>query len=544
MRKKSINLLYACILSSITISLGAQEDLNEALGSRLLDLAYEKYLQDDIPAAHLVAERILDFAPTSSDAHYLFVLPWQDVQSRTREVQQHLQRAVDADSWHYFSSDMAHLILARIFFRTQQWTELWDILDRHEGYFADLWHFQIEALLEEGRQDEAAEARIRAFSLHPRDPRFAYPWTVKPDLLHAAAIEDILGYSGMDEEYLKLLMTIIPRIQNADWQLLLLRRYFSLDGRSPFMAVIASAYPALAEFSQQLLEWNALENKYLVDYALANKDTYPQAYRQLSIAFSQFTGTTGYDSNFDGYDEQTFVVKRGRVYEWQVDENQDGMFEFSLSFDPLPSSLRMPGTTRERIFFYDDYPQLAVAHLKSKEGDEYFYFQTPGPIFPLLRNPVMEYNPSILLDFSYDMPDLLSTEDIITHSVVRIRQEGRHSLFFRGAFPWLEAVDTNADGNLDELGFLDRGVPILRVSDADYDGRFEVLERISEGRTEEILIDVDGDYFVDFSLYPQLNQQLWNFAPSSREDIREDIRQMRAALQYAQQMREQLEHAP
>lgn len=390
------------------------------------------------------------------------------------EAIEHLRRALSAGRFVSEAPDRARLLLAELLMTTREYRGALETLSTLSLPSDQGLYLRGEALIALGRRAEAQRVADRGRALYPRDPRFlrlAYAIDPLPPLDLGRWLNE---NSGSGSAYLELYRTYLFGVRNRRSHRREAQRYLELGGEDP--AVVALFAPYLDAPVESFLELNGHLDKYALELAgreLAGElrlDLLERSRERLGELAEAGSVRLDYDPDRDGVSQGSFIWGAGRITGYEVDENQDGVPELTVTFGaegaPVESSY-LDGP----LLSYSRYPNLASAEYA--DGDQ--------------------------------VRSLFLRADVLTHYALERRPslyESRDDLTFRfepgDAPPDLEllrrytALEVLEGEGVTYRRILD-GVPVIEYRDGRGDGVIEEVRVFEEGRIAHALLDPDGD---------------------------------------------------
>ncbi|MDR1893359.1 MAG: hypothetical protein LBQ61_01540 [Spirochaetales bacterium] len=529
-------------------------DPSPALGRLYLEKAVEAERAGQREEARRLLRVAGEFQEPNSDMDFLSALFLEGTPEGTPElIRFYYHRALDKDSWLFFSPQDVLLPLAKLYFQTTDYPQVLEILDRRD-------HSRPPAPApppQPFRGPEAGEVRIRAFALDRLDRRaeavevlkeglFFHPWEGELlDLLFSLSPGETARYGGFlgedaipgREERNRLILLLLPHLSPPEvWQgLELYRRYnlFSLSGELVRIS-LEGLSPRREDYLpvlERLVSAGLFEDLRLTGEAY--RRLLPAAQREdLTELFRGYTGLQRGDENGDGLAELTVEVEEGRPLGVTYDPRQDGLFIYrALYQNGRPVSFQ----SRQPLSFYAEYEIYPwVRSLAVSTGEEIrLYDFLPGN-FSLEIN--LWYSPFETF-LPYHTP---WTEDQLRASARRVRTFREGELPPREEFIPITAGEAEVyeyapGGEASGWLYLREGVLTLEARRFLNRSWWDTLLHDNPGGLRLLLHDAGGDEYYEYREEAQEGgfSVSWDLNQNGFAECRQIIREGRLLREYS-----------
>ncbi|WP_455383213.1 tetratricopeptide repeat protein [Salinispira pacifica] len=526
----------------------------------------------------------LEYDPQNADAHYLLGRILATDQSRTIEAESELLHAVRLNQFHvYLQSDCA-LQLAELYLRTHRFTEGIEILHRYgRETYPDAAQFRgkpdrgrlsvdgggvtaavrdtlsgsddpryarvlVRLLLGAGEEAQARSVLSDGLQRFPDDTPLRQIFFLLDPVPSLAASAWLDNHNSRSADFLAFLLAYIRALPDGPVRSHFLDLYFSDGGSAPEAWALSAG---LSKSDSAALSGFVSAGGFPSGDSAADvgpirtidkRITDPPVQSELKSRLVSFTGTLGFDTNHDGYNEQLLEFTNGVLTTLAVDQNQDGVPEETIHFDGGPVSvdraLREQRPDSPPIYLrytigYGEYPRVASVRFDASElypGWNVEYLIRPGSLtLPILQNP-----PSGGYRVT-DVPALASVPTIVGETEIRgiafralLRSDGservRRVLFLKQGVPFLAALDNGGAGTVDEVIEYRGGVPIMGIRDLNDDGYFEESEFYTDGRVSYLAVDANHDGVPEY--FEQISPTVtyaWDLNGDGRVDAKDIV---------------------
>jgi len=488
---------------SAGVAFGDNRAVNEQIARYFTQAA-----QSDIDreAALQFIDDALEFNPRSSDALLLRAHLNRRDQQLTGAVIDDLETALEANEFSVLSRTQAVVTLAEVLTRVGRWREAVTVLDTDDLQRPDTVpelrarasELRIRAYRALGEPAMARQALARARRSFPMDPGFLYLELLEepiPDFSYRRDLEMMGSQGRRDRTYLETLLRYAVTAPTPTERRWAAEKYLDLGGDNPSISRAfmdsdaeraAEVFLMLQGFSRRDVYRSMLE---AVDGSPA------QELRQGAMEYSGYSLT---DRNEDGFWEERVFVTDGAVSEWELDRNQDGVDEISVTFNDhgAISATVQQGGSSVRIT-YGSYPYVQIVDVPGEPGISRYSLE---PWVFQVRLPEKVASGNLTLESDIGVPEGFPGIDLeavrlAATSVSDLNADGETvevREYERGAIVRL-ARDHNVDGQMDELVVFRDELPAASLRDIDFDGYFEVATSYQDGRETVTVIDEDDN---------------------------------------------------
>ncbi|MDR3171684.1 MAG: hypothetical protein LBU17_08680 [Treponema sp.] len=511
---------------------GEQNQWKDEKGDAGIAAKYVDWAQAAIDAGRwadaLVAlERGSDFADVSSDISYLLACVRAHEDAPTRAVLETLRRALEANQWNRFSSEVARLFEAEILIRLRNYAEALHILAvlPSNAYTA---YLQLLALKGTGDRESFRALMAKTLEAYPRDPRpvrllfdYADQFPAGDDVpLVALALRRLPALLKVDRE---LAYRGVPFIHNIEAARTIIGAYRATNDGVP-ASIPAALYLGLIDETQAIDELfhpykeallgglggldppkEVTLNKSLLQpvWALLRHDEGRESFKRNLLRFS---GVITEDMDQDGYVESWVRYKDGMITGYSHDTDQDGLPELIVSFMagvPIGAEFFSGESVADRVkaaVQWETYPAVLETEL---EGVRYharfreFFF---APLrFTVLFESGFLYPEWDALGGNLSRRNLLSSATLVERPGKEIKGTIEQMDFAQG-IP--QKARVFLDGQLVSEIIFQLGRPTIQRIDLDMDGRMETTRR---------LYQVQGDADpVNYKLIIEFSESDWD----------------------------------
>jgi tetratricopeptide (TPR) repeat protein len=520
----------------ITLAMATSADLPRM--NRDIALLYVDAAADAIAVAHYeeacrFLDRALEQNPLSSDAHYLSAVARAHDQTSTVQAEEHLQQALQLDSWSRYTGTHGAAALAAIYYRTGRYREVGEVLADvpaddpllPEELLAQMRYYQIRALYESG-DPGADRLLVRSRDRFPDDARFfdiALSREAVPSLRYRDELERLIAADSGDDP--ALLIAVLryaetaPTAEEATWAV---ATYLDFGGADPAVALAQDRFTGESDLSL-FVELGGVAHRDLVGAVVSSDES---TLSTLEEAVSQFSGTAIVDSNRDGFYEERLTVSDGMIVSWSADRNQDGVHEVEIELGPrLPQTARVDTPAGLVQLRYGRYPYVESAEVSGAEGTERMVVRPNTVSFSVLQE-IPEDGPSY--GSTIRLRDPLPVVDLgavsrASISVEDLDPEGRpvRIRYLENGAVARVVSDLDRDGRWDQLAVLRDGVVVGSVRDIDTDGYFEVAEGYTDGQLAIRAIDENDNGTPEIVEIKMDDVREWDLNEDGTIDFRE-----------------------
>lgn len=286
--------------------------------------------------------------------------------------------------------------------------------------------------------------------------------------------------------------------------------YILKGGKDPIAAVIAleNKLENKQEFIDFFIKNNGMFHIDLLDRFISVNGLKEILEDLPGTDFLNFTGVRILDVNRDGFFEEKYHYKNGRLASWDNDKNQDGVIEFKAVFNNnIPVSVLFQNEQLQIQAIYKTYPFLSLIS---------FITETARKEYKLLP---LKYSLKIFDDLSFkddsklagqyrlfavrnlSFPDEAAVKDVsfcvneYENNILTQRIE-----ILGGKKVYLKS-DEDKDGVFDHFINFDKNLPATGKRDLDGDGIFEIEEYYEKGKLKKIIYNADKDDYPDCVQY-------------------------------------------
>lgn len=230
----------------------------------------------------------------------------------------------------------------------------------------------------------------------------------------------------------------------------------------------------------------------------------------LNRALEGWSGERLSDSDRDGHPDHRYRMAGGKLSQWGVDGDQDGLEEAVVEVSPggLPVSVLLqgwpeaggPALAEEHTVWigYATYPWVSRAVFSQRRLRREYVLLPMAFRLPLLESGRTPSDP--LLPAGFQPPaearvraaSATCTDTLLPEEVFLAR-----SRLLDGAIVRLDA-DVDGDGREDHTVQFRGGMPVSGKRDLDNDGTFETQESYEGGALVRIEVDLDGDGLAEY----------------------------------------------
>ena len=527
--------LTAVLMMVVAVSASGQRaTMNRDIAAIHVASAADAIAAGDDERAEALLNRAVETDSSFSDPRYLLATIASETQVRTSEAIDLLRTALVLGAWSRYSFDEASVLLAELYVRTGQNFDALEVLSAvdtatplfPESLLARVLLARIEALRGEERIDEADNELVRARDRFPDDPAFFLIELSDepiPSLRYRDELNRLLRVSSEPGDALLAALLVYaetaPTQSESEWAA---DQYEELGGRYPAIALARRRFVPTGSIDSFL----ALGGVSHPDLIARLGDLDPDEQEQIDAAVAAYSGVATVDADRDGWYEERMDVSSGVVMRWDVDRNEDGQNEASVSFGrTLPASVSVTTDSGDSLVRYDRYPYVQSVELPRLGGAERLILRPRATTF-MVVNGIPADGPRYGAGMSISAPlpvfDLLAaerattvTEELDADGLVRERRYLEEGVVVR------VADDSDGDGRWDYLVVMDDGLPAAAVRDLDGDGYFEVSEGYERGRLVIRAIDENDNGTPEIVERRDESSRNWDVNEDGEIDIRE-----------------------
>lgn len=473
-----------------------------------VELGLEARARDYLDAA-------LSFWPDYGDALYLAGMMRTGDRGMTTACIDLLERATESDGFERYRPAEAAVALVGVLYRVREYDRAQSVADRVDlddpllsrATEAELLYLRARLAAARGSIAQAVVLAESGTERYPNDPRFLsirLRSDSPADLRYRRALER-LEPGDNRRAYLQLLLNYglaAPTESEKAWAV---SRYRSLDGGDPMLSLLAAqAGGATEEVVAPLRESEVMDltvarkvEAFLRGDTRADTEATLAALHEYARSFS---GSAVVDDDRDGFWEHAFVVEDGRVVQWSVDPDQDGLFDYQVAVrDRIPVAVTLGGRLFGAHVRYERYPYVASAELEYHDGIERVYVIPSSVRFPIMDHLVdpTDERPELLKAWQLSQAAPVLPDELLMRSAYR--SEGIHAsggavdTYIVDEQPVRERRDLDGDGYFEEYAVFRDGFVVADVVDLDADGYFEVARQYSEYGVIFTAVDEDDD---------------------------------------------------
>ncbi len=472
----------------------------------------------------------IQFSDSYSDPYLVMAQLQSKNQAATQSALDNFYAALRINRWHTYSRQYCIERMVPVLHRTGRYRDVIALIDANTVSLSknpDYYYWKAYGLLSLNQRNEAAEMIEEALTRFPEDLRFK-KLQFKLHLLPPIRMKEwVDSYMSGDREFLNILFFYIEDLIGTEATLSYGKKYYELGGEDPLAAVYMAAQGSAVENALDLFEsHDGMKDSYALKKM---REELPQEYvGDFTDRFDDFTGTMGSDQNRDGFAEETFSFKNGKIIQWSIDHDQNGIPEFVFSFE-TPNSLVVNNSAHAAVQ-YGPYPYADWIEIKGETARRRFYLFPDSYELPFIIPSSLQHTDAndIFVDFQrvpYDI--IIDTaglpaksymyEDFTDDSAAPVQR-----VFLYESKPIRIVKDSNLDGKIDHIQLLREGQKVSGIRDVNFDGFFEVSEQYEDNRLVLAAFDEDGDNRPEYyEHYRHPASYAWDFDEDGTVDAAE-----------------------
>ncbi|MEW5814981.1 MAG: hypothetical protein AB1798_06235, partial [Spirochaetota bacterium] len=390
-----------------------------------------------------------------------------------------------------------------------------------------------------GNLDSAIVISERGIKLFPDDLRFKKMLIRLSDIYRNRMALEFQKENSDNQLPLELLSDIIALTRDYEVKNKLLDLYFSRGGKSAGAILEKLSYKKTVVKEQiskedidsffntgeirdkvKLLRFlQLIEGKELISYTVEK--------------LKNFTGDVILDVDDNGYFEEMISYSGGIIQRYRVDENQDGISEYEITFEQgKPAKFEKRKDSTSQILMFGDYPAVTDLILTKNDRQVIYNFPSETVFFPCMErgNEDVLFIPAINRELEITEGYARTVSLSITEEVPKVKG-GSDSESGRTVIKWKPLVDSLI-WQREEIA--SRDVPryitifhgdniVLGERDYNRDNLFEVKEKYENGKLSSIQYDSNNNNIPEYTLflYPDRNVQSWDFNDDGLADCTE-----------------------
>jgi tetratricopeptide (TPR) repeat protein len=488
----------------------------------------------------------LRFRPDYADALLLQSRLLAEDPATRKKALEAARMAAGAASWEFYSFREGVLHLSRILADMRLYEEALQCLGRPESLAspasAGEYAIRLRCYRGLGDRKKLEDTLASALAAFPGEPVLLEFFFRTADPLRP---ETVRRFELLDKNHAASLPAFAAYIQAAadsDGLLTLAWDYFKAGGNDPAVSCLLMQKGAAdpEREIERFVSFGGLKRMDLLRSVYAStRQRYP---RLLANLLSAFTGTSVLDKDKDGIGEEKFSIQGGKLFLWEIDEDQDGLDELSVEFSEktlLPSRLVYRSGDSVLSCAYALYPYIEEAMYEggisgSAPGSRRTLNRIlPGVLsLPIFSGGTFQESPEGIPYLFYRLNSELSFLSLERVEAAAYMYEERTAedpeytrrVFLRdGVAGRIDIVHGGGEKErvLHRLIF-EEGKFACGLRDLDRDGIFDVREFFEDGRLLAAAIDTTGDGKPDYRefFFPEVFKE-WDFNGDGIIDAKE-----------------------
>jgi tetratricopeptide (TPR) repeat protein len=509
--------VFLLLFTVLTTQTVAQEfsSHDEKIARIYTEEAIKCYLEDDISKAKIFVEKACAFSLFIPEAQIVraCILAKEKQPGYFERAKPLFREYLPEVPEQSPCKETGTLIYAELLFRSGEYIEATKLLSRQ---FEKSDSFQIgfllgKSLYSQGKTNAAKQHLFRLLSRYPNHNDIE-AYLISIDLDYAKNILTKYFHNKLEIANISLpaLLELARQSKTETVKKELLRQYLAKGGDSPHVYIeglnlLFSPLEAVDGF----IENGGLERRrYITAFyrALPSPDIENMFQRKIET----YSGVTMLDTNNDTFSEGKYSFSNGQLETAQWDKNQDGIYDFVVSFqNGYPVQVEVTKGTEVYTVVYDQYPEVKkVEHTNSKIRTIYHLVKSVFP-FPVLKGTAPEKSAVLFppgLIPNVHLPKHSSLERISLQIEIESRQRETITVFpgFGNSLREIRSANWKA---------FYRGDRIVRsAEDIDKDGKVEILRLYDGGTPIEILVDINNNGIWEYREQHLENRRVfWDF---------------------------------
>lgn len=468
----------------------------------------------------------LQFNPSNSDALFERGTVLEQEPGGIEGAISAFEAALAAGQWSVDEPDACRLDLGALLYRTKRYAEAVAALAKMGTTDSADWLY-LSARSLEGEKRTAAASRMLEQAIHayPNDYQFVVE-RVRIDSAYRIRLaerylaKNNVGY--LPPEVLREIIVDTPQAKQKQKLIDIYNLRFSPSTTVLGESLLAAEMVSDAQINQ-FVAAGGLKDGGLAEQLYASLKT-PKSKAYFADSVAKFSGTSDWDTNRDGFAEQTVVYASGRIVRLVVDNRQNGLPEFDVQFqNSLPRTVIANHGGIEYHIAYGEYPY--VQSVDFTQGDlKTTYTLEPNSFALSLFEPSTEAfgqlpSGSVALPTSLLFPRLAAPPPEVSRDLLFGRastvEEDNLALkqpvtFFKlGLDDILKKESDWEKGSYRYLVEYRGKEKVLGLRDINDNGKFDVAEYYKHGKLVRLTYDPKHDgkplFWIDFSAsYPIL----------------------------------------
>jgi Tfp pilus assembly protein PilF len=492
--------------------------------------AKQLFDQGSLDKAKELILKSIEFYPDFSDALYVLAKIYEKNQETTLLSLTCYQKALKTNSWVSVLVFTAQRDLANLYLRIKRYTESLAALNSiKDEYNADAQSelIRAEALQGLNRLKEAVAVYKKALNIYPNALKLYLSYLnflIKNRSINEARAFIEKGRAEFKDNpdflYYKILIE-----QDTTKKLDLINNYIDLGGTKADITL--PAFKVKTDKHKYYLDFFIKNGGLLhIDYldqllGLVKNDKELDQYLKNQIG--ELNGEKIIDENNDGYYEEKYIYKDGRLEKWILDKNQDGISELSIDFiNQNPAIAKIFTKDQQEVhYYYNLYPYLKkVFYYKQKNVICYDVIPSAKSLPVLVpqntsslrlnNNKNLSYpDEKTIIKFSF------SCSEYTADSLILLRKwelnNGEKVKLFE---------DTDGNGKMDHIVIFNKNLPVSGMQDLDGNGIYEIVEEYEQGKLKSLQYDDNDDGKSDYIQFNTSGERkMWDLNGDGQFDV-------------------------
>ena len=525
LNKAPIWLLFLTFLQGIYPQAVPQ---NEKLAYRHLSEAEILYREGRQEEAESRLNRALELFPDFSEAHYLLYRMYSSSQETTLRSLDYLQRAIAEDTWTKTDPSEAILGLGRLLLRigrTEDANKILVGIASQRINEPEPLMLLARSYMQLGDLEQSLKVLDRGVMRFGQniEMNVLFAQSLLSSNRFSESIRFIERLLEQDPENTQLLIFQILHDNDSPRKADAVSRYISAGGKDPLVLLNALKIGGSGTSDQSLItlffEGGGGDRVDLLEQLQSFIGTGNDLSGIVMQKVAGFSGDRIIDKNRDGFYEEKYTYRDGRLIKLIRDSNQDGRPEMVFYFDEAGPRRLVKYNEGEQHLEYGPYPFIEkIAFVSEGEYREYLLRQFQIEGLKIEKSPIALKETLVYQLYPDDLKDS-STESQISQVAFRIRvfnpddEIPFRTIELDKGHILLIQEDRNRDGNMEYRLKFYGDLPVYGWRDLNENGIFDTKEQWIDGSCAEIIHDFneDGIYEI-FRIFDDRGQwMMWDY---------------------------------
>lgn len=476
--KKFFSILFIVFLFSDLIFSLDTAGQNAAL--RYAQIANSFLLDKNYSDALKNTDYGLNYNSDLSDLYYIKAKSLYELKQEKFKVLENIEKAWNLNNYREVSPALAKTFYAQLLCDTRRPEEAISLIESQPLVFnSDTEYIRALALYRMQRKTEARkviDSARKIFTENPLFPELFFTWenpSSTDKKLLSAFINNINTYAKKNPEILLLASKFVSDKDND-----FLQQYNEVSSINlDFISECLKKNIIFSEEEALVLTKKITQNSFPLKFILEFKKLFKQSAKDFTDYINSYSGIILQDYYFDRIDDTFIYVKDGSVYKIQTFDFQDDKVTVEINIkDDKIQRLLFPKVNLQ--IEYSDYPYVSNMLFSSGEN----IFTVPYEVSVKFLSLKKEFNFSYINKLDYPVSDFSLNQNFNFNNYLQkissFKTQTQDNTIIE--FHLLDGIIISADYFTNDsktaYAAFEKGIPLFRKSDKDFDGSFETTE--------------------------------------------------------------------